>query len=150
MTDRHLQSEFCGSNLKRVMRLFAIVALLIAYLNVLVVCVIAQDDVRPDPKSQTLEIHVVDEEGSAIEGASLEPSHVEYQRNTALYRYSDKADTVTDAKGKGTLVFPLGRDGPIRRVRFDVAHDSFLGQKIYAKIEDKLVEITLKLSLIHI
>ena len=144
MTDRHLQSEFCGSNLKRVMRLFAIVALLIAYLNVLVVCVIAQDDVRPDPKSQTLEIHVVDEEGSAIEGASLEPSHVEYQRNTALYRYSDKADTVTDAKGKGTLVFPLGRDGPIRRVRFDVAHDSFLGQKIYAKIEDKLVEITLK------
>jgi len=71
MTDRHLQSEFCGSNLKRVMRLFAIVALLIAYLNVLVVSAIAQDDAQPEPKSQTLKLKVVDEEGVAVEDVSL-------------------------------------------------------------------------------
>ena len=108
MIDRHLLWNFHRRILKRTMGLQTIVVLLFACLSLLTAVAIAQDDAQPDPKSQTLKLKVVDEEGVAVEDVSLLPSQIVYQHDgLTFYQKSRDQSIVTNEKGEATFFVPV-------------------------------------------
>ena len=147
MIDRHLQLEFCGSQLKYKMRLTTITTLLLAWLPFSTVTAIAQDDAQADPKPHTLKVQVLDEDNQPIEGALVSPHLIEHQRQgnyTFLNRDRGKR---TDELGETEFVFPSDKKGPIKRGSIRVNHDSFVEQHQYANFngeQECSVSIVLK------
>jgi len=148
MIDRHLSLNIHRRNSKRTMRWQMIVVLLVACLSLLTAVAIAQDDAQPDPKSQTLKLQVVDEEGAAIEDVSLLPSQIVYQRNgLTSYRKSRDQSIVTNEQGEATFFVPVEVKYPVISVLFTVKHDSFVEQTYTADFTDEDVTITLERGL---
>ena len=100
-----------------------------------------QDDVRPDPKSQTLKVHVVDEEGEPIKDATI------ILRTAYDSRISLNQNIATDEQGEATFVVPVEVKYPVISVRFTVKHESFVEQTYTADFTDEDVTITLERGL---
>ena len=126
--------------------------LLIACLSFFSTTAIAQNNTQPEAESQTLEVQVLDEDGQPIEGASLVPRSVGYQRHprvTSVWQPGINGDATkfTDEQGAATLVFPINSKGPITEVGIQTTHDSFVKKISRETLNKDIAKITLKRGL---